>query len=84
METLQAIWIPLLLTLLVVGMVRLSLRWGWKLLINSVGGFLSLLLLNAAAPVTGLYLPVNPVTVTVSGFLGLPGLAVLALAQIIL
>ena len=69
---------------LVFGLLRimaLPIRWFWKLSINSVCGFFCLWLLNSVAAFTGLYFPVNAVTVVIAGFLGLPGIAALALVQ---
>ena len=71
---------------LAIGFVRLclsQLRWIWKLGLNSLAGFLSLWLLNLISGVSGIWIPVNFLTACIAGFLGLPGIAVLALVQII-
>ena len=84
MENFAAILIPALLYCALVRLMALPIRWFWKLSINSACGFLCLWLLNSVATFTGLYFPVNAVTVVVAGFLGLPGIGVLALVQFLL
>lgn len=53
------------------------LRWIFKLLLNSAIGLILLLLLNFLGAPFSLSLPINPVTVIISGFLGLPGVILL-------
>ncbi len=84
MENFAAILIPALILCALVRLMALPIRWFWKLSINSACGFLCLWILNSVATFTGLYFPVNAVTVVVSGFLGLPGIALLALVQLFL
>ena len=62
----------------------LPIRWGWKILLNSACGFLCLWLLNAISGFTGLWFPINAVTVITAGFLGLPGIGLLAVIQALL
>ena len=76
--------VPLLLVFLLLRLIALPIRWFWKISINSVCGFFCLWLLNSVTAFTGLSFPVNAVTVIIAGFLGLPGIAVLALAQFFL
>ena len=79
---------PTLLSALVIfcllRLIALPIRWGWKIFVNSACGFLCLFLLNSVAGFTGLYFPINYVTVAIAGFLGLPGIGVLALLQFII
>ncbi len=84
MENFAVIFVPALLLCLLVRVIALPIRWFWKLSINSVCGFLCLWLLNSLAVFTDLYFPINAVTVAVAGFLGLPGIGVLALVQLFL
>ena len=63
-----------------IGVAALPVNRIWKFLIQWVWGIVCLCLLNGM----GLSFPVNGVTVAVTGFLGLPGIAVLALAQMVL
>lgn len=76
--------VPLLLVFLLLRLIALPIRWFWKISINSVCGFFCLWLLNSVTAFTGLSFPVNAVTVIIAGFLGLPGIAALALAQFFL
>jgi inhibitor of the pro-sigma K processing machinery len=46
----------------------------WKLMVNSLVGLLSLLLVNYFGAPYGFMLPVNLFTVAVAGFLGIPGI----------
>lgn len=84
MENFTVIFIPVLMLCVLVRIIVLPLRWFWKLSINSACGFLCLWLLNSLAVFTNLYFPINTVTVVVAGFLGLPGIGVLALVQLFL
>ena len=84
MENFSAIAIPILAVYLLLRLMALPIRLVWKIGINSVCGFLCLWLLNRIAFFTGIQFPINAVTVTVAGFLGLPGIGLLALIQAIL
>lgn len=84
METFARLLIPALLLVLTLRLISLPIRWFWKLSVNSACGFLCLWLLNSAAGFTGLYFPVNAVTAAIAGFLGLPGIILLALVQFVL
>lgn len=84
MEKYATVLIPVILLSLLLRIIALPIRWFWKISINSVCGFLSLWALNSLAFLTSLSFPVNAVTVLTAGFLGLPGIVVLALAQLLL
>ena len=79
---------PILLSILVVfcllRLIALPIRWGWKIFVNSACGFLCLFLLNSISGFTGIYFPINYVTVAIAGFLGLPGIGAMALLQYLL
>ena len=66
----------LLLRLLV-----LPVRLLGKVAVHSLCGLVCLTLLNSVSAYTGVYLPINAVTVILSGTLGLPGIAVIALLE---
>ena len=59
------------------------IRWFFKLLINTVLGFVGLLLFNMLSQWLGLNigLGLNPLNAVVIGILGLPGFALLLLLQ---
>lgn len=84
MEMLLQILIPLLALPLLLRLMLAPIKWVWKIFLNTLCGFLCLWLVNGMAPITGLTIPINLVTVTVTGVLGLPGLCVLALVQLFL
>ena len=81
MANFVAFFIPVFLTFTLLRIIALPIRWFWKISINSVCGFFCLWLLNSVAAFTGISFPVNAVTVVIAGFLGLPGIAALALMQ---
>ena len=84
MENFAAIFITALLIFGLLRLVALPIRWGWKIFVNSSCGFLCLFLLNSVAGFTGIYFPINYITVAIAGFLGLPGIGALALMQYML
>jgi inhibitor of the pro-sigma K processing machinery len=63
-------------------LLALPLQLFAKLVIHSGCGFLCLWLLNTTSAFTGVYLPVNAVTVFIAGFLGLPGIGLIALLEL--
>lgn len=75
------VMIPAILAASVLRLLFLPVKFIWKLLVNSLCGFACLWLLNTASGVTGLYLPINAVTVLTAGFFGLPGVGVIAVLE---
>ena len=84
MEQLLSVLIPVLLIFLLLRIIAAPLRLGIKILLNSACGFACLWLLNWISGFTGIFFPINPVTAVIAGFLGLPGIGLLAAAQWIL
>lgn len=84
MEKFVTLLVPALGLCALLRLMVLPIRWFWKLFLNSACGFVCLWLLNCAATFTGLYFPVNAVTILITGFLGLPGIGILALVQFVL
>ena len=84
MENFTAIVIPMLLLAFLLRLLVMPIRWFWKLFVNSACGFLCLWLLNSVSGFTGLYFPINNVTAIIAGFLGLPGIGLLAVLQWVL
>lgn len=82
MENFVAPLAPVVLSLVMLRLLALPIRLGWKLLCNTFFGLVCLFLLNAAAPVTGLAFPINAVTALVAGTLGLPGIGLIALLEL--
>ena len=81
MKSFSTLLVPALFIFLLLRVIALPIRWFWKLSINSACGFLCLWLLNSVTAFTGIYFPINWVTVIIAGFLGLPGIGALALGQ---
>lgn len=81
MNSFSTLLVPALFIFLLLRVIALPIRWFWKLSINSACGFLCLWLLNSVTVFTGIYFPINWVTVIIAGFLGLPGIGALALVQ---
>ncbi len=81
MENFVTLLIPALLAVFLIRALLAPLRLACKLAIHSGCGFLCLWLLNTVSGFTGISLPVNAVTVAVAGFLGLPGIGLLALLE---
>lgn len=84
MEKFAALIVPILLLFVLIRLMSLPIKLIWKLLINSGCGFLCLWLMNSISGFTGIWFPINAVTALTAGFLGLPGIALLALVQTIL
>lgn len=83
METFVTLLIPALLTLLLIRLIFLPLQGLIKLGLHAGLGLLCLLLLNSVSGFTGIYLPVNGVTVLIAGFFGVPGIGIIALLEIL-
>lgn len=82
MENFITLLIPILLGILLLRMLLFPLKLIFKLALHSVSGFLCLWLLNTVSGFTGVYLPVNAITVVIAGFLGIPGIGLIALLEV--
>lgn len=82
MEEFVTLLIPALISVLLVRACLLPIRIIYKVAIHSGCGFLCLWLLNSTAAFTGVLFPVNAVTVLTAGFLGLPGIGILAVLAV--
>ena len=83
MEQFVTLLITALLALIAVRLLLLPMKLIFKLLIHSGCGFVCLWLLNSIAGFTGIFFPINAVTVLTAGILGLPGVGILALLAIL-
>ena len=83
METIGAMVIPVLTGVLLIRMLVLPMRLCGKLTLHGGCGFLCLWLINSVAAFTGVYIPVNLATVLTAGFLGVPGIGVMAMLEVI-
>lgn len=83
MEEIATLLIPAFLAVLLVRALLLPIKLLWKIGIHSGCGFLCLWLLNSISTFTGIFFPINAVTVLTAGFLGLPGIAVMAVLAVL-
>ena len=83
MESYVTLLIPALLALVLVRLLVLPMKLIFKLLLHSGCGFACLWLLNSIAGFTGIFFPINAVTVLTAGVLGLPGIGILALLAVL-
>ena len=83
METFVTLLIPAVLAIVLIRLLLMPLKLGFKIAIHCACGFVCLWLLNSVSGFTGLFFPINAVTVLVSGVLGLPGIAILAVLAVL-
>lgn len=83
METFVTLLIPAVLAIVLIRLLLMPLKLGFKIAIHCACGFVCLWLLNSVAGFTGIFFPINAVTVLVSGVLGLPGIAILAVLAVL-
>ncbi len=82
METFLTLLIPALLGVLALRLLMLPIQWFLKIAVHAGCGFLSLWILNAVSGYSGLFIPMNAVTVSVAGFLGIPGIILLVILEL--
>ena len=83
MENILALIIPVLIAVLVFKLLFSQVKLIWKIAVNSISGFICLWLLNLASGITGIVFEINFITTLIVGFLGIPGIILLVLGQII-
>ena len=83
MEKTAVLLIPALLAVILIRLLLLPVKGILKIGIHSGCGFLCLWLLNTVSPVTGILFPMNAVTVLTAGFLGLPGIGLMAVLAVL-
>lgn len=83
MENILALLIPALLAVLLIRLLVLPMKLAAKLLLHSAAGLLCLGLLNSVSGFTGIFFPLNAVTVLTAGFLGLPGITLMTLLEVL-
>lgn len=64
--------------------ISLPIRFLWKLILNALCGFGSLIVLNLLHPLTGMLFELNVLTCAVVGSLGLPGVGALVIVHHVL
>lgn len=86
METVNVIMAALFLLVILYIIVQVFLKpvkLVWKLLTNSLIGVILLLLSNYIGSYFAFDIPINIITVLIAGFLGIPGIILLACFQIL-
>jgi len=83
MEEIVVLLIPAMLAVILIRCLLLPIRLIFKIGLHSACGFVCLWLLNAISMFTGVFFPINAVTVLIAGFLGLPGIGVMALLAVL-
>ena len=83
METFVTLLIPAVLAIVLIRLLLMPLKLGFKIAIHCACGFVCLWLLNSVSGFTGIFFPINAVSVLVSGVLGLPGIAILAVLAVL-
>lgn len=83
MENLITLAIPSLLAVLLIRLLLIPMKWICKVGIHAACGVVCLLLLNTVSGFTGLWLPINAVTVLTAGVFGVPGIALVAILEIL-
>lgn len=59
----------------------ISVKFLFKFILNSIIGFVLLVVFNFFGGIVGLYLPINIATAFITGFFGIPGIIILLLAR---
>jgi len=72
----------LIVFLLIAGLPGKALKWIGQACMKLVIGALFLFFLNAIGNQFGIFVPINFATSAISGFLGIPGVAALAMIQL--
>ena len=83
MENFVMLLIPALLAIGLLRVLMMPVALAVKLAVHSGCGFLCLWILNTVSAFTGISLPVNAVTILIAGFLGLPGIGLIALLEMV-
>ena len=81
MEHVLVLIILTLTGLMALRLVLIPVRLLWRMAMHAASGFLCLWILNSVSGFTGLLFPLNAATVAAAGFLGVPGMALMALLQ---
>ena len=83
MENILTLLIPVVVGILVLKFFFSQIGCLWKIVVNSLSGFVCLWLLNLISAYTGIVFEINFVTALLVGFLGIPGIILLVLGQLL-
>ena len=81
METVFTAAIVIVLIILVIKIFTKPIKWILKLLINTVIGFVALIVINAVGSLIGVSIGINWINALVVGILGMPGVGLLLVLQ---
>lgn len=81
MENILALLIPVIVGIVVLKFVMSQIGCLWKIIVNSLSGFVCLWLLNLLSGITGIVFDVNLITTLIAGAFGIPGIIFLVLMQ---
>lgn len=81
--TLLAFAAGVFLLWLICKILAVPLKIMWKLLLNAVIGALALLIFNFFGGLISFAIPITPVSALVAGILGIPGVIILAVIQLL-
>ena len=82
MENIVTLLIPILFAIPLLRLILLPMGLLVKCTLHAGCGFLCLWLLNSISGFTGILFPINAVTAFVAGFLGVPGIGIMALLEV--
>ena len=83
MENILALIVPVVIAVLVFKLLFSQVKLIWKIAVNSLSGFACLWLLNLASGITGIVFEINFITTLLVGFLGIPGILILLIGQLL-
>lgn len=83
MENIFALIVPVVIAVLVFRLLFSQVKLIWKIVVNSLSGFICLWLLNLASGITGIVFEINFITTLLVGFLGIPGILILLIGQLL-
>lgn len=81
MEKTAILFAQALLGVLLFKILLKSLKWGLRLALNTGAGLVGLSLINT---VPSVMIPINAATILISGILGIPGIGLLFLLEVLL
>ena len=81
MEKTAILFAQALLGVLLFKILLKSLKWGLRLALNTGAGLIGLSLINT---VPSIMIPINAATILISGILGIPGIGLLVLLEVLL
>ena len=81
MENFVTLLIPILMAIPLLRLIWLPLGVLAKCVIHGLSGFACLWLLNSISAFTGILFPINAATILAAGFLGVPGIGIMAVLE---